>query len=87
MALSRPDISNTLRDRKSENIDKSINEKHIEVLTTCPSCVMGLTKLDGNTKVTGKSLAVYNAEQFLGKDWKKDFIKKVKQNGIEKILY
>lgn len=87
LALSRPDISNTLRDRKSENIDKSINEKHIEVLTTCPSCVMGLTKLDGNTKVTGKSLAVYNAEQFLGKDWKKDFIKKVKQNGIEKILY
>ncbi len=86
LSLSRPDIANTLRDRKSENIDTNY-EKQIDVLTTCPSCVMGLTKLDGKIKVNGKSLAVYNAEQFLGKEWKKSFIKKVKQNGIEKILF
>ncbi len=87
LALSRPDIANTLRDRKGENVNGYNLQNDIEVLTTCPSCVMGLTKLDANTKVTGKSLAVYNAEQFLGKDWQKRFIKSVKANKVEEILF
>jgi len=87
LALSRPDIANILRDRKVENFNNQNYEKQIEVLTTCPSCVMGLNKLDSNIKVNGKSLVIYNAEQFLGKDWKKNFIKTVKKEGIEKILF
>jgi FAD/FMN-containing dehydrogenase/Fe-S oxidoreductase len=87
LSLSRPDIANTLRDRKSANFDIEDNQKQIDVLTTCPSCVMGLTKLNGKLKVNGKSLSVYNAEQFLGKDWQRNFIRKVKRNGIERILF
>ncbi len=87
LALSRPDIANTLRERKEGIINNYKIDNDLEVLTTCPSCVMGLTKLDANTNVIGKSLVVYNAEQFLGKDWQKIFIRTVKKNGVEKILF
>jgi Fe-S oxidoreductase len=87
LALSRPDISNILRLRKEKNITGYKLNGELEVLTTCPSCVMGLSKLNGNHKVLGKSLVVFNAEQFLGKDWQKKFIRTIKKNGLEKILF
>jgi FAD/FMN-containing dehydrogenase/Fe-S oxidoreductase len=86
LALSRPDISSILRDRKNNNVSKHNGKGGVEILTSCPSCVLGLSKLGNGHKVVGKSLAVHNAEVFLGKNWKKDFIKNVKKNGIEKIL-
>ncbi len=88
LALSSPHIANSLRNRKRENtaIHLSKNEK-ATVLTTCPSCVQGLSKIDGKISITGKHMAVYLAEEFLGKNWKKDFLKHVKKNdGVERIL-
>lgn len=87
LSLSRPDIAGTLRERKVSNIEKQNFNTEIEILTTCPSCVTGLSKLNGKIKTKGKSLAVYNAEKFLGKNWEKDFIKSIKKHGIEKILF
>ncbi len=87
LALSRPDISNKLRDRKRENILKVTNGDPIEVLTTCPSCVLGLSKNTNGKTFIGKSLVVFAAEKYLGKNWEKDFLKKVKKNGVEKILF
>lgn len=88
LALSTPNISGDLRSRKRENIEGVVGSKaEVTVLTTCPSCVQGLSKITGNLKVTGKHLAVQLAEDCLGADWKKNFIKTVKkQNGIEKII-
>lgn len=87
LALSRPDISNVLRERKEKNVAGTGRNSDIEILTTCPSCVLGLSKLSNNKKISGKSLVVYNAEQFLGKDWEKKFFHSVKKNGVEKILF
>lgn len=87
LALSRPDISNILKERKSNNLRNITTNNEVEILTTCPSCVLGLSKLNGNYKVNGKSLAVYNAEQFLGKNWQRNFIREIKKNGIDKILF
>jgi FAD/FMN-containing dehydrogenase/Fe-S oxidoreductase len=86
LALSRPDIAGILRERKAENINNIDNSINLEILTTCPSCVLGLSKINHSHKITGKSLAVYNAEQFIGKDWQKKFIKDIKKSGVEKIL-
>lgn len=88
LALSTPGISNTLRRHKTDNIAQIVgNDSDITVLTTCPSCVQGLSKITGKLNVTGKHLAVELAEQYLGKNWKKDFIKSVKkQHGIERIF-
>ncbi|MCU0843451.1 MAG: DUF3683 domain-containing protein [Spirochaetes bacterium] len=87
LALSTPEISNTLRGRKKLNLLGVTRRSRVSVLTTCPSCVQGLCKINGELSVTGRSLAVYAAERFLGHDWEKKFIQTVKKKGIERILF
>ena len=88
LALSTPDIANTLRERKKENLLVTEPRDHnITILTTCPSCVQGLTRIDGTVSVKGKSLVVYCAEQFLGQNWQKEFLREVKKGGYETILF
>ena len=88
MSLSTPHISNALRGRKRHNLLSVMNKKdHATVLTTCPSCVQGLSKINNRVSVQGKHLAVFTAESFLGKNWKKDFIRNViKNEDIERII-
>ena len=88
MSLSAPSISNSLRERKSSNISLLLGKKDdITVITTCPSCVQGLSKINIKNSVKGKAMAVYLAEVFLGKSWKKDFISNItKKDGIERII-
>ncbi|NMB66377.1 MAG: (Fe-S)-binding protein [Spirochaetes bacterium] len=87
LALSTPDISNTLRERKETNIRIAVKKKNVVVLTTCPSCVQGLCKIQDSVKVTGKSVVVYLAEQCLGKHWKKEFIKEIRTQGFDRYIY
>jgi FAD/FMN-containing dehydrogenase/Fe-S oxidoreductase len=57
LAISTPNISNDLRAHKAENIHEAIGKSsRATVLTTCPSCVQGLTKIHGKLDVTGKHL-------------------------------
>jgi Fe-S oxidoreductase len=90
LALSTPQISNVLRTRKKNNIQSEniMGEKNITVLTTCPSCVQGLSRIRGEVNVQGKSLIVCLAELFLGKKWGKRFLADLKKSkGIERIIY
>jgi FAD/FMN-containing dehydrogenase/Fe-S oxidoreductase len=88
LALSTPDIANIIRTRKRKNIQKSSKKSDVEIITTCPSCVQGLLRKGGEIKVSAKSLAVHLAENALGKNWKKDFIKSIKRDqGLERIIY
>ncbi len=88
MSLSTPVISNSLRERKASNIYSFLEKReNVTVLTTCPSCVQGLSKINGKSDVRGKSLVVYLAETFLGKNWKKQMVSDViKKEGIERII-
>ncbi len=88
MSLSTPDISNSLRGRKSFNISSHFKKKeNATVITTCPSCVQGLSKISDRMSVSGKSMVVFLAESFLGKNWEKEFLADVvKKDGIERIV-
>ena len=88
MSLSTPQISNSLRNRKKDNIAAILHKKeNVTVLTTCPMCVNGLSKINNKVSVQGKHLAIHLAESFLGKSWKKNFIKSVTKNdGVERII-
>ncbi|MCP4134166.1 MAG: DUF3683 domain-containing protein [bacterium] len=88
LALSTPDISSSLRYRKRRNISAQMDKKHkATVVTTCPSCVQGLSKIQGRVSISGKHLAVLLAEEFIGKGWKKQLIKDLKKKGgVEKII-
>lgn len=91
LALSTPNLSNTLRSRKISTIQSKIEtfeNSTIDILTTCPSCVQGLSRIQRGIHVKGKSLVVYLAEGFLGKKWQSEFIRSIqKNNGIERIIY
>lgn len=87
LALSTPEISNLLRERKAAGIVRESPGRRCTVLTTCPSCVQGLSRIDEGTRVTARALVVYAAETFLGIGWKKQFMRSVKKKGVEKILY
>ncbi len=85
LALSTPKISNSMRVRKTLSISELSQGKNVEVLTTCPSCVQGLSRITEGVRVNGKSLVVKNAEIFLGKKWKKKLVKDLKK-GLHKII-
>ncbi len=89
MALSTPEISYSLREKKKSNFVEHLKKREkAMVLTSCPSCVQGLSRVHGKNALSGKSLVVYLAEKHLGKNWKKNFLKDVKKNnGIEKIMF
>ncbi|MBN2159749.1 MAG: DUF3683 domain-containing protein [Spirochaetes bacterium] len=88
MSLSTPAISNALRRRKIRNIVDCSASAAGTILTTCPSCVQGLSKVRAELPVSGQHLAVYAAGVMLGRDWKETFIRRV-QGGkaVEKVLY
>ncbi|MGL1934575.1 MAG: DUF3683 domain-containing protein [Fibrobacterales bacterium] len=85
LAISNPYISNTIRERKQTQIQDLTDNKKVEVLTTCPACTQGLSKIHDDITVEGKHMMVYLAEKKLGKNWMKDFFKHGKK-GLEKSL-
>jgi len=49
--------------------------------------VQGLSRLERDFPVKVKPLVVHAAEKYLGKDWKKKFLKEVKKGGYESIIF
>lgn len=87
LALSTPVLSNSLRERKARRIAPMLTRKNQVLLTTCPSCVQGLSKLKSRVSVTVKPLNVFLADCCLGQGWKRRFIRDVKKGGYEHVLF
>lgn len=88
MSLSTPEISNALRERKIKNIVDCNAASAGIILTTCPSCVQGLSKIHGALPLTGQHLSVYAARVLIGADWKERFIRSLQSGkAVEKVLY
>ena len=97
--MTRPDISTQVRFRKEEEIKKgeaalratgSVGQQgNIKILTSCPSCLQGLTRYGddlNNGLLEADYIVVEMANQILGKDWLPDFVAKANQGGIERVL-
>ena len=87
LALSTPEISSRLRDRKTKNIINATGPGKCRILTACPSCVQGLSRIDRPVRVSGQSLIVFCADTFLGNNWQRRFIRDLRKGGFEQILY
>ncbi|MDH4262753.1 MAG: DUF3683 domain-containing protein [Spirochaetia bacterium] len=95
-SVARPDISTQARFSKLESLQDNIEEltgssgknknNHIKLLTTCPSCIQGLSRYTPDTGIEPEYVATELANQLLGENWKNTFIKSVKDKGIEKVL-
>ncbi len=73
LALSRPDISVHLHDRKAEAIATArVGKPGLKTLVAnCPSCIQGLGRHEG-ADLEVKHLAVALAEAVGGKDWERE---------------
>ncbi|NTU97125.1 MAG: DUF3683 domain-containing protein [Chlorobiaceae bacterium] len=69
LSLSRPDITDSMLQRKREAIRESLDGKSgIIMLTNCPSCVQGLGR-NLDLGILPKHIAVAIAEKYSGSGW------------------
>lgn len=87
LALSRPDIACSIRSKKKNAFVAHANRAKPVLLTTCPSCVLGIGKLNIVHRMKTKALVVQAAETHLGPNWEKEFVRDVKKGGIQRILF
>ncbi|MDH4200589.1 MAG: DUF3683 domain-containing protein [Spirochaetia bacterium] len=94
-AVARPDIATQSRFSKSESLRHDLvkltgNPKaadhEVKLLTTCPSCIQGLSRYTPEINIKPEYIATELANETLGKNWKSDFIKSAKNDGLEKVL-
>ena len=99
LAVTRPDISTQIRFRKEEELRKdeaalrasgAVGEKeNIKILTSCPSCLQGLTRYGNdlqNGLLEADYIVVEMANQILGENWMPDYVHAANTGGIERVL-
>jgi len=93
LAASRADISTQVRFRKQEEIEKGAAALRkdapgapVKVLTSCPSCLQGLSRYADDGKVEADYIVVEIARHILGENWMPDYVARANQGGIERVL-
>ncbi|MBZ0104416.1 MAG: FAD/FMN-binding oxidoreductase [Sulfuricella denitrificans] len=93
LAVARADISTQIRFRKEEELRKDVALLHEEapeakmkILTSCPSCLQGLSRYNDDTGVEADYIVVELARHLLGENWQSDYIDKASNGGIERVL-
>jgi FAD/FMN-containing dehydrogenase/Fe-S oxidoreductase len=94
-AAARPDIATQVKFRKQEELEKGMAEmgltvgkpeQQVKILTSCPSCLQGLSRYGDDTGIEADYIVVEMAKHILGENWMEDYIKKANNGGIEKVL-
>ena len=93
LAVSRPDVSTQVRFRKQEELLKgqaSLRQDgyagEVKVLTSCPSCLQGLSRYQGDTAMDADYIVVEMARHILGEQWMEDYVRRANAGGIERVL-
>ena len=93
LAVSRGDISNQVRFRKAEELQADVSKLRddaktpVKLLTSCPSCLQGLQRYQGDVeKLEVDYIVVEMARHLLGKKWLDDYVKQARNGGIERVL-
>ncbi|MDX8395690.1 MAG: DUF3400 domain-containing protein, partial [Mariprofundaceae bacterium] len=90
LAVASPEIAGKIRARKEEEMARVkatlIEDKPAKILTSCPSCLQGLSRIEGETEIKADYIVVELARQLYGDQWEDEFVKRIKQGGIERVL-
>ncbi len=93
LAVTRPDISTQVRFRKEDEMRKGADRLRadgfagdVKVLTSCPSCLQGLSRFDDDAGTQADYIVVEIAKHVLGRDWMSDYVGKANSGGIERVL-
>ncbi|MBL8348002.1 MAG: DUF3400 domain-containing protein, partial [Rubrivivax sp.] len=99
LGVTRPDIATQVRFRKAEELKRNeaaLRErapdsagKTTKVLTSCPSCLQGLQRYEGdltNGLLEADYIVVEMARRMLGETWLEDYVARANAGGIERVL-
>ncbi|HEU4459291.1 MAG TPA: FAD/FMN-binding oxidoreductase [Methylibium sp.] len=97
--VTRPDIATQVRFRKEEELRRDeaalrasgalAAEAPIKVLTSCPSCLQGLSRYGddlSNGLLEADYIVVEMARKILGEDWMPRYVERANAGGIERVL-
>jgi len=94
-AVARPDIATQVKFRKQEELESGMAkmgltvgapEVPVKILTSCPSCLQGLSRYGEDTGIEADYIVVEMAKHVLGENWMQDYVQKANNGGIEKVL-
>jgi len=93
LAVTRPDISTQIRFRKQEELGKNMAAVRqtdaaapVKLLTSCPSCLQGLSRYEDDTGAQADYIVVEMARHILGTSWLEDYVARANAGGIERVL-
>ena len=93
LAATRPDISTQVRYRKQEEMEKGAAalrqdgfDGPVKILTSCPSCLQGLSRYDNDSGTEADYIVVEIAKHMLGEKWMSEYVAKANNGGIERVL-
>ncbi|WP_411910551.1 DUF3683 domain-containing protein [Paucibacter sp. DJ1R-11] len=99
LGVTRPDISTQIRFRKEEELRKTETQlresgkvaaaDNLKILTSCPSCLQGLSRYGGdlqNGLLEADYIVVEMARQILGENWLPEYVARANNGGIERVL-
>jgi Fe-S oxidoreductase len=92
-AVSRPDISTQVRFRKEAEMRQGADtlrqdgfEGPVKVLTSCPSCLQGLSRYSHDAAIEADYIVVEMARHLLGEQWMAQYVEQANDGGIERVL-
>ena len=92
-AISRPDVATQVRFRKQREMEQGAArlradgfDGKVKVLTSCPSCLQGLSRYDDDSSTEADYVVVEIARHVLGENWLSDYVRRANDGGIERVL-
>ncbi len=99
LGVTRPDIATQVRFRKEEELQRDevalrasgalAAGANIKVLTSCPSCLQGLSRYGADLQsglLEADYIVVEMARQILGEQWLPEYVARANAGGIERVL-
>ncbi len=93
LAITRPDVSTQVRFRKEQEMTKGAARLRedgfageVKVLTSCPSCLQGLSRFEDDAGTQADYVVVEIARRMLGEGWMADYVAKANAGGVERVL-
>ena len=92
-AVARPDIATQVRFRKQREMEHGAEQLRsdgfsgeVKVLTSCPSCLQGLSRYDDDAGTGADYIVVEMARHLLGPAWLETYVQRANAGGIERVL-
>jgi Fe-S oxidoreductase len=93
LAVTRPDVSTQVRFRKEGEMRAGAAALRadgfagdVKILTSCPSCLQGLSRFDDDAGTKADYIVVEIAKHVLGPDWMAQYVARANNGGIERVL-